>query len=71
MSRVFFLNIQLRYTPIENENERLIVALERPGATADGGDYSNSIEIQNVKPVFNLPNLTAHYRHQGNGDIYK
>ena len=64
LSRVFFLNVQLRYIPIENEKQRLIVALERPGGKADGGDYANSIEIQNIKPVFNLPNLTAQYRHK-------
>jgi len=63
LSRVFFLNIQLRYVAIENEFRKLVVALERPGATADGGDYANSIELQNVKPVFKLPNLTAQYRH--------
>lgn len=62
LSRVFFLNIQLRYVAIEKQNERLIFALERPGGTADGGDYANSIELQNVKPLFKLPNLTAHYR---------
>ena len=62
LSRVFFLNIQLRYVAIEKENERLIFALERPGGTADGGDYANSIELQNVKPVFKFPNITAHYR---------
>jgi len=66
LSRVFFLNVQLRYAAIEKENEKLIFALERPGATADGGDYSNSIELQNVKPVFKLPNLTAQYRYSGN-----
>src|SRR5436190_5003315 len=62
LSRVFFLNIQLRFVAIEKENERLIVALERPGGTVDGGDYASSIELQNVKPVFRLPNITAHYR---------
>src|SRR5689334_10305557 len=66
LSRVFFLNIQLRYVAIEKEKERLMFALERPGATADGGDYANSIELQNVKPVFRLPNLTAHYRRTWN-----
>jgi hypothetical protein len=65
LSRVFFLNVQLRYAAIEKENEKLIFALERPGATADGGDYANSIELQNVKPVFKLPNLTAQYRYAG------
>src|ERR1043165_5752379 len=62
LSRVFFLNIQLRYVAIEKQNERLIFGLERPGATADGGDYTNSIELQHVKPVLRLPNITAHYR---------
>jgi outer membrane DcaP-like protein len=62
LSRVFFLNIQLRYVAIESENQRLIFALERPGGTADGGDYTSSIELQNVKPVFKVPNITAHYR---------
>src|SRR5215470_6833004 len=57
LSRVFFLNIQLQYRIIDNTNRRLVVALERPGATADGGDYSNSIEIQNVKPNLKFPNL--------------
>ncbi len=66
LSRVFMFNVQLRYIPIEKENERLIVALEKPGAKADGGDYTNSIEIQNIKPVFKVPNLTAQYRRGGN-----
>jgi hypothetical protein len=65
LSRVFFLNIQMRYAIIERDDKKLIVALERPGATADGGDYTNSIELQHVKPVFKLPNLTAQYRKGG------
>jgi hypothetical protein len=62
-SRVFFLNIQLRYTPVSNEKERFAIAFERPGATADGTDYSNSIDIKQVKPRLPLPNLATHYRH--------
>jgi hypothetical protein len=62
LSRVFFLNMQLRYAAIEKTKEKLIVALERPGATADGGDYASSITIQNVRPAFRFPNLTAQYR---------
>jgi hypothetical protein len=64
-SRVFFFNIQIRYMPILKENERLAIALERPGGTADGGDYANTIELQGVKPVFKVPNLTLHYRRGG------
>src|SRR5262245_4539902 len=66
LSRVFFLNIQVRYVAIEEKDRKFIVALERPGAKADGGDYANSIEIQQVKPVFRLPNLTAQFRRGGN-----
>ncbi len=62
LSRVFFLNLQLRYSAIETERQKLLVALERPGGTADGGDYANSIELQNVKPIFKFPNITAQYR---------
>jgi len=61
-SRIFFLNIQIRYTPIYTEKERFAIALERPGATADGEDYSNSVDIRHVKPRLPLPNLVAHYR---------
>jgi len=61
-SRIFFLNIQLRYTPIQTEKERFAIALERPGATADGMDYSNSVDIRDVKPRLPLPNLATHYR---------
>lgn len=62
-SRIFFLNIQVRYTPVFTEKERFAIAFERPGATADGTDYSNSIDIRQVKPRLPLPNLTTHYRH--------
>ena len=65
-SRIFFLNIQLRYTPINTEKERFAIALERPGATADGTDYSNSVDLQHVRPHLPLPNFVSHYRHNWN-----
>jgi len=65
LSRVFFLHIQLRFVAIEKEDKKLIFALERPGAAADGGDYTNSLELQQVKPIFNVPNLTAQFRLAG------
>ena len=65
-SRIFFLNIQLRYTPIFTEKQRLAFALERPGATADGTDYSNSVDISQVKPRLPMPNVVAQYRHNWN-----
>jgi hypothetical protein len=62
-SRIFYLNLQVRYTPFYNEQNRLSIALERPGGTADGTDYVNSIDISHVKPRLPLPNLVSHYRH--------
>jgi DcaP outer membrane protein len=54
---VFFRNIQLRWMPITGESH-IWIALERPGASADGGVYANTIELTGVAPRFNWPNLT-------------
>jgi hypothetical protein len=54
---VFFRNVQLRWTPIPG----LAFALERPGASADAGKYSDRIELQNIKGHFPYPDFTAHY----------
>lgn len=59
---VFFRNIQIRYMPIQGDT-RLTIALERPGASADQGIYSNRIELDGVEPRFPLPDLSAEYRH--------
>ncbi|MBT1696699.1 hypothetical protein KK083_07430 [Fulvivirgaceae bacterium PWU4] len=63
-SRIFFLNIQLRYTPVRTTTNRFAVALERPGGTADRTDYANTVDIANTRPQFPLPNVASHYRHQ-------
>jgi hypothetical protein len=60
----FFRNVQIRYMPIQGAS-RLTIALERPGASADQGSYAGRIELQNVKPHFPLPDLSAEYRHAG------
>lgn len=58
---VFFRNVQIRYMPIQGDT-RLTFALERPGASADQGIYSNRIELQDVKSHFPAPDLSAEYR---------
>ena len=58
---VFFRNVQVRYMPIQGDT-RLTIALERPGASADQGVYANRIELQDVRPHFPLPDLSAEYR---------
>jgi outer membrane DcaP-like protein len=58
----FFRNIQVRYMPIQGDS-KLTFALERPGASADGGSYAGRVELQNVVPRFPLPDLSAEYRY--------
>src|SRR5246500_5103351 len=55
---VFFRNLQARWAPIQNDHTRLIFAVERPGASADGGIYADRIEIQNTKPKFDIPDFS-------------
>jgi hypothetical protein len=60
----FFRNVQFRWMPIKGDS-RLTIALERPGASADRGDYADRIALQNVKTHFPLPDISAEYRHAG------
>jgi hypothetical protein len=57
----WFRNVQFRWMPIKGRNS-LTIALERPGASADLGKASDRIELQGVRPRFNLPDLTANVR---------
>ncbi|MCU0377130.1 MAG: DcaP family trimeric outer membrane transporter [Bacteroidales bacterium] len=59
---VFFRNIQVRYMPIQGDT-RLTFALERPGASADQGDYSGRIELEDINSHFPVPDFSAEYRH--------
>jgi hypothetical protein len=61
---VFFRNVQFRWMPIQGDT-RLTIAIERPGASADGGVYADRLEIQNIKGRFPLPDLSAEYRYGG------
>lgn len=59
---LFFRNVQVYWKPIDHGETRLSVALERPGASADAGFATDRIELQNVKPRFPAPDVTASYR---------
>ena len=59
---VFFRNVQLRWTPIDGKGQ-LAIAIERPGASADAGQYSDRIELSGIKPNFPYPDVTAHYKY--------
>jgi hypothetical protein len=58
---VFFRNVQLRFMPIQGDT-RATIALERPGASGDGGVYSDRVELGDIQPHFPLPDLSAEYR---------
>ena len=60
---VFFRNVQLRYTPISDQKQTLMIAVERPGASGDAGVYADRIELQNLKPRFPLPDFSAAYKY--------
>src|SRR5690349_8278672 len=61
---VFFRNVQFRWMPIKGDT-RLTFALERPGASADQGEYAGRVELDNVKPHFPLPDFSFEYRQAG------
>jgi len=62
---VFFRNVQLRWTPWSTEHSNAMIALERPGASADGGVYADRIELQNVRARFRYPDVSGHVRLGG------
>jgi cell division protein FtsB len=59
---VFFRNVQARWEPVRSEKTSVALALERPGASADQGIYADRIELSNVNPRFNWPDLSGHVR---------
>ena len=62
---VFFRNVQARWMPIKGEYDKLTIAVERPGASADQGIYGDRIELDGVKGRFPLPDLSGEYRKGG------
>jgi len=58
-----FRNVQLRWMPMMDENE-LYIALERPGASADQGNFADRIGLQGVKGHFPAPDVSFHYRRK-------
>ena len=60
---VFFRNVQIRYAPLQGEQE-VHIALERPGASGDPGVLVGApdIDASLLSGRFPLPDLSAHYR---------
>jgi len=62
---VFFRNVQLRWQPVHNENHQVMIALERPGASADLGAVADRDILQGVKFRFPAPDLSGRVRYGG------
>ncbi len=62
---VFFRNVQARFIPWRKGDSSLMVAIERPGASADQGIYAGRIELAGVTARFPAPDVTAQYRMAG------
>ncbi|HET6277834.1 MAG TPA: DcaP family trimeric outer membrane transporter [Candidatus Polarisedimenticolia bacterium] len=60
---VFFRNVQVRYMPMQGDNE-LFIALERPGASGDPGVLVGAPAVA-LTGRFPLPDLSGHYRRSG------
>ncbi|MGC1297522.1 MAG: DcaP family trimeric outer membrane transporter [Alloacidobacterium sp.] len=59
---VFFRNVQVRWMPIRSKKGSVTIALERPGASGDQGIYADRIELSNIRPRFNFPDLSGNAR---------
>ena len=62
---VFFRNIQLRYMALKTDTQSVTIAIERPGASGDGGVYADRVELQNVKARFPMPDFTGAVHDHG------
>jgi hypothetical protein len=58
---VFFRNVQFRWMPLKGRNS-VTLAVERPGASADQGPFADRIELQGVRPKFDLPDFSGNVR---------
>ena len=68
---VFFRNVQLRWMPVRSKKGGVTIALERPGASGDQGTYADRIELANIRPRFNFPDLSGNARIVGNWGYFQ
>ena len=64
---IWYRNVQFRFTAWSKGDSNLMIAAERPGASADQGVYADRIELQSVKPRNTMPDITGHFRLSGKG----
>ena len=57
----FFRNVQFRWMPKMGATA-VTLALERPGASGDPGDYGDRVELSGIQTRLQYPDLSAHVR---------
>jgi hypothetical protein len=62
---VFFRNVQFRWQPVHNENHQVMIALERPGASADLQSVQDLYILQGVQFRFPAPDVSGRVRYGG------
>ena len=60
---VFYRNVQFRWTPWSDGDSNVMISLEKPGGSGDGGRFADRVELEGVSSDFELPDLSAHYRY--------
>ena len=58
-----YRNVQVRYMPVMSDRHHVSVALEKPGASGDGGIHDEILRARGLTPRFPVPDLSAEYRH--------
>lgn len=59
---IFFRNVQLRWTPVNTDDQLFAIALESPSAGVDSGKVPDIAPSLNVRGRNKLPDLTAQWR---------
>ena len=54
-------NIQLRWMPLKGAT-KMTLAMEKPGATGEGGDLTQLVELENVQFRFRTPEVSGNLR---------
>jgi hypothetical protein len=61
---VFFRTVQARWMPLKG-NTSVTIAVEKPGASADQGLYSDRVELEGMKAHFPMPDISGNFRQSG------
>jgi hypothetical protein len=62
---VFFRNVQIQYRPWVSGDSYAVVALERPGASADQGRFAEDVLLEDVVGRFPAPDVSANIHYAG------